>query len=90
MPTKKYGNSLKMNRATITFKYKDEKEAEVVFRMLDVDNKASPKTLKIETVKRESEVITTIEHENPGTIFATVDDLIFTEKLISGLVEVRK
>jgi hypothetical protein len=79
-----------MNKATVTFKYKNKEEAEVVCRMLDVDNKASPKTLKIETVKKGSVVITTIEHENPGTIFATVDDLIFTEKLVSGLVEVKK
>jgi hypothetical protein len=74
-----------MNRVTITFEYKNAREAEVVLKMLDVDNKAAPKTLKIETVKKDNMVITTLEHEKPGTIFATVDDLIFTERLVSGL-----
>ena len=79
-----------MNRATLTFKYEKKVEAEVVYRMIDVDNKVAPKTLRIETVKKGSNVVTTVEHENPGIIFATVDDLIFTEKLVSGLLEVKK
>jgi hypothetical protein len=79
-----------MNRATLTFEYKNTKEAEIVAKMLDVDNRVAPKTLKIETVNKDNKVVTTVEHENHGTIFATVDDLIFTEKLVSGLVEVRK
>ncbi len=79
-----------MNRATITFVYDTESEAEIVSKMLDVDNKVAPKTLKIETVKKDNMVITTLEHEKSGTIFATVDDLIFTERLVSGLVEVKK
>ena len=79
-----------MNRATITFEYDTESEAEIVSKMLDVDNKVAPKTLKIETVKKDNMVITTLEHEKSGTIFATVDDLIFTERLVSGLVEVKK
>ena len=79
-----------MNKATITFEYKSSREAEVVAKMLDVDNKVAPKTLKIETVKKDNKVITTLEHEKPGTIFASVDDLIFTERLVSGLLEVKK
>ncbi|MBU2559713.1 hypothetical protein KKA03_02350 [archaeon] len=75
-----------MNRAIVTFEYKNKSEAEVVLKMLDVDNKAAPKTLKIETIKKDNLVITTLEHEKTGTIFATVDDLIFTERLVSGLV----
>jgi hypothetical protein len=79
-----------MNTATITFEYDDVREAEVVAKMLDVDNKVAPKTLKIETINRDNKVVTTIEHEQSGTIFATVDDLIFTEKLISSLIGVVK
>lgn len=76
-----------MNRATVTFEYKSAREAEVVARMLDVDNKVAPKTLKIDTSKKGKLVTTTVEHENSGTIFATIDDLIFTERLISSLIE---
>ena len=79
-----------MNKATVTFEYKSAEEAEVVAKMLDVDNRVAPKTLKIETVNKDNMVVTTVEHEKPGTIFATVDDLIFTERLVSGLVEVKK
>jgi hypothetical protein len=79
-----------MNKATITFEYNDAHKAEVVAKMLDVDNKVAPKTLKIETVNRDNMVITTVEHEQSSTIFATVDDLIFTERLISSLIEVKK
>ena len=79
-----------MNKAIITFEYGSGNEAQVVWKMLDVDNKVAPKTLKIETKNIGSKVITSINHENPGTIFATVDDLIFTERLVSSLIEVRK
>jgi hypothetical protein len=76
--------------ASITFEYNDNREAEVVAKMLEVDNRVSPKKLKIETASRDNMVITSIEHEQPGTIFATVDDLIFTEKLISSIIGVKK
>ncbi|MEE9564281.1 MAG: KEOPS complex subunit Pcc1 [Candidatus Hydrothermarchaeaceae archaeon] len=76
--------------ASITFEYDDGREAEVVAKMLEVDNRVAPKKLRIETVHRENMVITNIEHEQPGTIFATVDDLIFTERLISSLIGVKK
>lgn len=79
-----------MNRATITFEYESAREAQIVARMLDVDNKVAPKTLKIETVNKDNMVTTTLEHEKSGTIFASVDDLIFTERLVSGLIEVAK
>ena len=79
-----------MNKAEVIFEYKDAREAQVVARMLDVDNKVAPKTLKIETVNKDKTVITTLEHEKHGTIFATIDDLIFTERLITSLIEVTK
>ena len=79
-----------MNRATVTFEYESAREAEIVAKMLDVDNKVAPKTLKIETVNKDNMVITTLEHEKSGTIFASVDDLIFTERLVSGLIEAAK
>jgi hypothetical protein len=79
-----------MNRATVTFEYKSAEEAGIVARMLDVDNRVAPKTLKIETVNKDNKVVTTVEHEKPGTIFAPVDEFLFTERLVSGLVEVTK
>jgi hypothetical protein len=78
-----------MNRADITFEYNDNRKAAVVAKMLEVDNKIAPKKLKIETVHSGKTVITRVEHEQANTLFATVDDLIFTERLISSLIEVK-
>lgn len=78
-----------MNTASITFEYSDNHKAAVVAKMLEVDNKIAPKKLKIETVNRGKMVITRAEHKRLGTLFATVDDLIFTERLISSLIEVK-
>jgi len=78
-----------MNTASITFEYSNNHKAAVVAKMLEVDNKIAPKKLKIETVNRGKMVITRLGHKRLGTLFATVDDLIFTERLISSLIEVK-
>jgi len=72
--------------ATIKFEYRDSRKAKIVARLLEIDNKVAPKKLKVETVSRGKKVITKVRHENSGTLFATVDDLIFTERLISSLM----
>ncbi len=79
-----------MNTANITFEYSDNREAAIVAKMLEVDNRVAPKKLRIETVNRGKTVITRVGHERLNTLFATVDDLIFTERLISSLIEVQK
>lgn len=79
-----------MNTANITFEYSGNREAAIVAEMLEVDNRVAPKKLRIETVNRGKTVITRVEHERLNTLFATVDDLIFTERLISSLIEVQK
>lgn len=77
---------MKMNKATITLEYKDARTAEVVAKILDIDNKIAPKKLKIRTINKGKAVITRLEHRQQKTLFATIDDLVFTEKLISSLI----
>lgn len=79
-----------MNKADITFEYDSKSDAAVVAKLLEMDNRIAPKKLKIETINDGNRVITRIEHERPSTLFATVDDLVFTERLISGLIGVQK
>lgn len=78
--------SSKTCTASITFEYNDNHKAAVVAKILEMDNRIAPKKLKIETVNRGKMVITRAEHERLNTLFATVDDLIFTERLISSLI----
>jgi deoxyinosine 3'endonuclease (endonuclease V) len=75
-------------KARMEHSYKDEETAKMVARLLDLDNKIAD--LNVRTFNDKKKVITTLEHENLGTFFATIDDLIFTEKLISSLLESMK
>ncbi len=77
---------MKMNKATITLEYNDARTAGIVAKILDIDNKIAPKKLKIQTINKGSAVITRLEHRQQKTLFATIDDLVFTEKLISSLI----
>ncbi|MFH1774119.1 MAG: KEOPS complex subunit Pcc1 [Methanobacteriota archaeon] len=89
---------LRKAKAKIEFRYKDAKTAQKISYLLEVDNKipkvgATPLRLaiaiapkKIKTESRGNRVITHIEHEKLGTLLATIDDLLFCERLIEDLV----
>jgi hypothetical protein len=74
-------------KARVEFRYSDEGTAEKVCQLLEVDNRVAPRRLKLRTYREENRVITTLEHQKLGTFFSTIDDLIFSEKLIADLVE---
>ena len=71
-------------KAKIEFKYKDAETAQKISYLLEVDNKVTPK--KIKTESRGNRVITHIQHEKLSTLLATIDDLLFCERLIEELV----
>lgn len=71
-------------RAKIEFRYKDAKTAQKISYLLEVDNRIAPK--KIKTESSGNRVITHIEQEKLSTLLATIDDLLFCEKLIEDLV----
>lgn len=76
-----------MSLAEVIFEYEDEKTADQVAHLLEMDNKVAPRELDVKTKAAGKEVITVVEHQNFNTVFATIDDLIFSEKLITSLME---
>ncbi|NOZ59765.1 MAG: hypothetical protein GXO66_09380 [Euryarchaeota archaeon] len=73
-------------RAELVFLYSSEEEAELVARLLELDNRMAPKGIKVRTEPLGREVITRAEHPSVGTLFATIDDLLFCEKLIDEMM----
>ena len=73
-------------RAELVFRYHSEEEAELVARLLELDNRLAPKGIEVKTTQRGKEVITRAEHASAATLFATVDDLLFCEKVISDVL----
>lgn len=73
-------------KAEVRFHYSTPWRAELVARLLEVDNRAAPSSLRIRTLAEGSTVITRLEHGKLGTFLAALDDLLFTEKLIKGVL----
>lgn len=73
-------------KARFEFTYDDEMNAEKVAKLLDLDNRIAPRNLKLVTFKEGVTVITMFQHEKLNTFQATIEDLLFSEKLIEGLV----
>jgi len=75
------------SEATVTYTYGDEETAGLVARLLELDNRIAPRGLKVETLQKGREVVTVVRHQNLNTLFATIDDLVFSERLITSLLE---
>jgi hypothetical protein len=73
-------------RVKLMFSYGDESKADMVAMLLDLDNRIAPRSLKLSTFRDRAKVITTFQHERLNTVQATIEDLLFSEKLIAGLV----
>jgi len=71
----------------LRFQYESRGMAEKVALLLEVDNKAAPKSLVVETRCAGSSAVTEVSSSKTSTFFSTLDDLLFTEKLISRLLE---
>jgi hypothetical protein len=74
--------------AMITYNYDDSGVARDVARLIQMDNEIAPRTLKIKTSAEGRQVITILSSKKTSTLFATIDDLVFSEKLISEVLEV--
>ena len=77
-----------MFRGRFEFVYRDEQDAGTVAQLLELDNRVLPRKLKVRTVQEGKRVITRVEHESLGTFQAAVEDLLFCERLIEGLLGV--
>ena len=72
--------------ARLTFKYLAEDVAVDVARLLQVDNEIAPRNLDIHTSAEDKSVVTRIRSSSGKTVFATIDDVLFSEKLSQQLV----
>jgi hypothetical protein len=70
----------------LTITCESRERADDLARLLQVDNEIAPKTLKVKTVQKGNMVVTSLESEKARTFFATMDDLLFSEKLITDLL----
>ena len=74
-------------KGEITFQYNDG-YAKDIAKLIQMDNEIVPKTLKITTMlKGSDQVVTNVESAKPSTFFSTIDDLVFSEKLIFEIME---
>ena len=71
----------------LVFTYKSRKTAGDVAGLIEMDNLIAPKTLRIRTGAKDADVVTRLASEKASTFFATVDDLFFSERLITELLE---
>ncbi len=75
-------------KAHISFVYNDKDTAEMVAALLQLDNEIAPKNLEILTKNEGYNVITDLRHDKLNTFFATIDDLIFSTKIIESVLEI--
>ena len=80
--------------ATITLEYGDAKNADAIANAVSPDNFKTPAGLFIETVRKDSNVLTEIKTEAKlFTFIATIDDLLFcvstAEKTLRTIAEAR-
>ena len=75
-------------KAKITFVYGDDDTAEMVATLLQLDNEIAPKSMEIITKNKGKEVVTDLHHDRINTFFATIDDLIFSTKIVEDVLEI--
>ncbi len=75
-------------KAKITFVYENDDTAEMVATLLQLDNEIAPKKLEINTKNEGRDVVTDLQHDSLNTFFATIDDLIFSTKIIEEVLEI--
>ncbi len=76
--------------AVVTFEYENENTAKIVEKVLKIDNKTAPSSMKIFTKRIKNKVVTYVSHEKIGTLLATLDDILFAEKIISSILSLKE
>ncbi len=77
-------------KCVIIFEYESEEEAEIVAKVLEIDNRFAPKKLKVKSKRIGKRVVNYVEHNSYKTFHATIDDLLFTERIISRILSLFK
>lgn len=75
-------------QAEIALEYNDVGVAEAIARAISPDNFKTPKNLKVETVCRDSKVVSVIKCEGKlATFIATIDDLLSCASMAEKTVQ---
>jgi hypothetical protein len=77
-------------RAELLFTYSREEEADRFVQLLELDNRASSKEFRVLTRREGAAAVTTFEAPRLETFLATLEDLLFCEKLIETVLEAQK
>lgn len=71
-------------KATITFCYQNDKQAEVAFKSLLPDNMGY-----LESRQSHNSLICNLKGKSLKTILSTADDLIFSEMMVEKVLEIQ-
>jgi len=74
--------------ARLVFEYTSADVARDIAKIIQVDNEIAPRNLKIDTAAEKCNVVTNIQSDRCKTLFATIDDVLISEKLISEVLEI--
>ena len=71
-------------RAILEFVYEEERKANKIARLLEIDNTVVP--IKVKSKNLGNKVITEIEHESLKTLLTTLEDVLFCEWIIDKVL----
>lgn len=75
-------------KAKIIFECKTREDAEKIAELLEIDNKLAPKEVVIRTFSHGRRVITEIKTNEFKKLLSTIDDLIFSERVINKILKI--
>jgi len=74
---------------TVRIYCKNEKHAEILQKILSIEDKFAPPTIKVETISQQNYIISSIKgQEKVETILSTLNDIFETIKLINTIYNI--
>jgi len=84
-------NTLHKVALTVKIYCKNEKHANILQKILSIEDKFAPPTIKVKTTSQQNYVISLIEgREKIETILSTLNDIFETIKLINSIYDIVK
>lgn len=80
-----------INKTILTVKIhcKNEKHANILQKILSIEDKFAPPTIKVETISQQNYIVSTIKgQEKVETILSTLNDIFETIKLINNIYNI--
>jgi len=80
-----------LNKIALTVKIccKNEKHANILQKILSIEDKFAPPTIKVKTFSQQNYVISVIEgREKVETVLSTLNDIFETIKLINSIYDI--